>query len=241
MSSVSILMPIHNCEKTLHRSLDSIYSQTFQDFEIIAVLNNCTDSSESILNEYWTKYWQNLKILKCTEPGIVPTLNTGIPHCKSDLIARQDGDDMWYPTKLSKQVEFLKNNPEIDIVGTQLRQVDREGNPVSASLVHPLSDIEIKQKLLSGYNSIVHPSVLFRKRVFLRAGTYDDHFKFAEDYHFWLKCCKWYRFANLDEVLIDYTVWHNNEYDPSVVHHVRNIMNYMYQNIGIEGFEHNER
>ena len=231
---VSILIPIHNCEKTLRRSLDSIYNQEgFADFEIVAVLNNCTDRSESILLEYANKHFQHMKILKCTEAGIVPTLNTGIPHCRADIIARMDGDDYWYPTKLKKQWNFLEENPEIDIVGTQLRQVDGDGNPINASLVHPLTDIEIKNKLLSGYNSIVHPSVVFRKRIFLRAGTYDDHYRFAEDYHFWLKCCKWYKFANLDEVLIDYTVWHNSEYDPSIVHHVKNIMTYLYQNIGL--------
>jgi len=231
---VSILIPVHNCEKTLRRSLDSIYDQeSFQDFEIIAVLNNCTDNSEGILLSYLNSNFQHMEILRCSEAGIVPTLNTGIPYCRADVIARMDGDDYWYPTKLKKQWDFLQENPSIDIVGTQLRQVDQNGNPINASLVHPLTDVEIKKKLLSGYNSIVHPSVVFRKRIFLRAGTYDDHYRFAEDYHFWLKCCKWYKFANLDEVLIDYTVWHNNEYDPTIVHHVRDIMNYLYQNIGI--------
>jgi glycosyltransferase involved in cell wall biosynthesis len=233
-SAVSILMPIHNCEKTLARSLDSIYNQTHGNFEIVAVLNRCTDNSQSILLKYFNDNWQHITILKCDEPGIVPTLNTGIPHCRYDLIARQDGDDYWYPDKLKKQIDFLNNNPDIDIVGTQLRQVDKNGDPISAELVHPTQNIDIKNKLLSGQNSIVHPSVLFRKKVFLRAGTYDDHFKFAEDYHFWLKCCKWYKFANLDEILIDYTVWNNSEYDPSVVHHVKNVMNYVYHNIGIE-------
>ncbi len=229
-------MPIHNCEKTLRRTLDSIYSQTFQNFEIVAVLNCCTDSSGIILNEYYNNNWQHITILKCDEPGIVPALNTGIPHCRGELIARADGDDLWYPDKLRKQHDFMKKNLDIDILGTQLRQVDPAGNPIDDELVHPTTDIEIKNKLLSGQNSIVHPSVVFRKKVFLRAGTYDDHFKFAEDYHFWLKCCKWYKFANLDDVLIDYTVWHNENYDPNVVHYVKNIMNYVYQNVGIEGY-----
>ena len=233
MPRVSVLMPLHNCEKTLRRSLDSVYEQDFTDFEVVAVLNNCTDGTESILREY-TSYPQKLKVLYCTIPGIVPTLNTGIPHCEGEFIARQDGDDKWYPEKLKKQVEFLDNNPRIDIVGTQMRQVNESGNPINASLVHPTDDLEIKSKLLSGNNSIVHPTVVFRKEIFLRAGTYDGHYRFAEDYHFWLKCCKWYHFANLDEVLLDYTVWHNDEYDPTIVHHVKNIMHYLYQNTGFD-------
>ena len=234
MAKVSILIPLHNCEKTLRRSLDSVFAQTFQDFEIIAVLNNCTDDTRTILQEYDEKFTQNINLLYCSIPGIVPTLNTGIPHCTSEMIARQDGDDFWYPTKLEKQVKFLEDHPDIDIVGTQLRQVDGDGNPINASLVHPLIDLEIKQKLLSGNNSIVHPTVLFRKHIFLQAGTYDGHYRFAEDYHLWLKCCKWYKFANLGEVLIDYTVWHNSEYDPSVVPMAREMMHFLYSNIGLE-------
>ena len=233
MPEVSVLIPLHNCAQSLRRSLDSVYSQSYQDFEVVAVLNNCTDNTEQILRDYKSKK-QKLKILYCSEPGIVPTLNTGIPYCRGTLIARQDGDDFWYHHKLKKQVEFLEKNAKIDIVGTQFRQVDGRGDPIAAALVHPLSDLEIKKKLLSGNNSIVHPSVVFRKHIFLRAGTYDGHYKFAEDYHLWLKCCKWYKFANLNEVLIDYTVWHNSEYNPNVVPMARDIMCYLYQNIGIE-------
>ena len=234
MSRVSILIPLHNCEKTLRRSLDSVFEQTFQDFEIVAVLNNCTDDTENILKEYNEKFTQDIHLLYCSIPGIVPTLNTGIPHCTSEIIARQDGDDYWYPTKLEKQVKFLDDNPIIDIVGTQLRQVDGGGVPLNQSLIHPLTDLEIKKKLLSGNNSIVHPTVVFRKHIFLQAGTYDGHYQFAEDYHLWLKCCKWYKFANLDEVLLDYTVWHNSEYDPNVVPMTREMMHFLYSNIGLE-------
>ena len=111
MSRVSILIPLHNCEKTIRRSLDSVFAQTFQDFEIIAVLNNSEDDTELILQEYDEKFPQNINILYCSVSGIVPTLNTGIPHCSSELIARQDGDDYWYPTKLEKQVKFLDEKP----------------------------------------------------------------------------------------------------------------------------------
>ena len=232
MPRISILMPIHNCEKSIRRSLDSIHAQTFTDYELVVAFNNCTDKSEEIVRNHPVNKGRVLHITYCSEKGIVPTLNSGIKMCYGEFIARMDGDDLWYPTKLEKQVQFLEENPYVDIVGTQLRQVDGAGNPINAHLSHPLTDIEIKRKLFSGQNSIVHPSVLFRRKIFLRAGTYDDHYRFAEDYHFWLKCCRWYRFANLDEVLIDYTVWKNDEYNPAIVPLVRDIMTHLYQHIG---------
>jgi len=211
---VSILVPAHNCAKTIERSLLSLAEQTFKDFEVILVLNNCTDETGLLARKFSDNL--KIKILNCDIPGIVPTLNTGIFHCNSELIARQDGDDYWYPSKLEKQLEFLEKNPDIDILGTQIRLVGKDFLPVEESLTHPEEDLPIKMKLLSGNNSIAHPSVLFRKSIFLLAGIYEDSYKFAEDYYLWLKCIRWYKFANLGETLVDYTVSHNPEYDPKL-------------------------
>lgn len=211
---VSILIPAHNCESTIERSFSSISEQTFRDFEVILVLNNCTDNTEKIARKFSNNF--KLKITSNSIPGIVPTLNKGIFECSSDLIARQDGDDYWYSEKLEKQIEFLEKNNKVDILGTQIRLVDKSFNEVKESLIHPEKDMDIKMKLLSGNNSIAHPSVIFRKKIFLQAGIYEDNYKFAEDYFLWLKCIRWYNFANLPDTLVDYTVSHNPEYDPRI-------------------------
>ena len=212
--AVSILIPIHNCERYLNRSLDSIMNQSFQDYEVIVVLNCCTDNSENIVKSYQKEF--PLKILECDEPGIVPALNTGIFACEGDLIARQDGDDYWYPDKLVEQVEFLNQNPDVDIVGTQIRMVDSELKPIEDSLTHPLVNLEIKQKLLAGNNAIAHPSVVFRRKIFNKAGIYEDTYKFAEDYYLWLKCVRWYKFANLPDIMVDYRISNNPDFNPKI-------------------------
>mgnify|MGYP003977877929 FL=1 len=212
--SVSILIPVYNCEKTIARSLSSLVEQTHKDFEVIIVFNNCTDNSEKIAKSFQDKL--KIKTIQCSEQGIVPALNKGLFSCNTKLIARQDGDDYWHPTKLEKQVSFLDKNNHIDIVGTQIRLVDSNFNQISESIFHPIKDDQIKIKLLNGQNAIAHPSVLFRKKIFLRAGIYEDTYKYAEDYYQWLKCIRWYKFANLDEILVDYTVTYNPNYDPKI-------------------------
>ena len=72
----------------------------------------------------------------------------------------------------------------------------------------------MKSWLLTGRNSLAHPSVVFRKSILLRTGGYDDTYPIAEDHHLWLRCVRWFNFCHIDEVLLDYNSNHNPKYDP---------------------------
>ena len=208
---VSVLIPVKNCELTIEKSINSVLKQSFQNFEIVLIDNNCTDKTVELAQDLAK---DKLKVFSCPEPGIVPALNFGLQKIQTDFIARQDGDDVWYPQKLEEQISFLDNNEDIDICGTQIRLVNSDGEIIDDSFRYPTNDQEIKSWLLMGKNSIAHPSVVFRKSILLRVGGYDDTYPIAEDHHLWLRCIKWFNFANLPEVLIDYNSNHNPNYDP---------------------------
>jgi len=122
--SVSVIIPIRNAEATLSRSISSVLNQTYQDFEILCVVNDSTDGSEEIVRNYANSD-SRIRILN-SSPGIVPALNAGLRLSSFDLVARQDADDFWYPEKLQMQINFLEKNPDIDILGVQIRSVDVE-------------------------------------------------------------------------------------------------------------------
>ena len=207
---ISIVVPVKNCETTIERSIDSVLKQTYENFELIIINNNCTDNTIKLVKKFND---ERIKIISCTTPGIVPALNTGLREATGDYIARQDGDDYWYPEKLKKQV-YVLDNSSADICGTQINVVDENYKIVDDSFRYPLKDKPIKSWLLTGKNAIAHPSVVFRKEVLLRVGGYDDSYPIAEDHHLWLRCIRWFNFFNLPEVLVDYTAIHNPLYDP---------------------------
>lgn len=219
MPKVSIIIPLHNCESTVRRAITSVKNQTYTDYEIIAVDNNCTDKTISIVEE--VAEGLDLNIVKCSQPGIVPALNAGIRAHNGELIARQDGDDFWYPEKLEKQVLFLDSNKDIGVVGTQISIVDVDGNYQSVGtmgnkIIYPASDSEIKTYLLMGQNPICHPSVVFRSELVGLVGGYEKAFPKAEDLHMWLRMIPHTKFANLEDTLIDYTQRHDDDYDARV-------------------------
>jgi hypothetical protein len=228
---VAILLPIHKIsDEMLVRSISSINNQCNLpenlNSVILAVVANAVTEEEKehyshIICDNITKNGK-FEVTMCLEPekGIVPALNASIRLMNTwtapklaKYIFRQDADDFWYPTKMSKQLEFLESNPGVDILGTSIRFVDKDLNP-KETLIYPENDNEIKGHILLGQNAIAHPSVAFRSNVLKYTGGYNDTFPFAEDLDLWLRCIKRHKFHNLQEVLVDYTQCPNPEYNP---------------------------
>lgn len=213
MPRISIVVPVKDCSKTISKSIKSVLAQTYQDFELIVVNNTCKDDTiEKVLSFEDSR----INVVDCTTPGIVPALNTGLSRSSSPLIARQDGDDVWYPEKLEKQLEVFDSRSDIDICGTQIRLVSNDGQIVDDKFRYPVEDTDIKTWLLTGKNAIAHPSVMFKREILLRTGGYDDSYPIAEDHHMWLRCVKWFNFCNLGDVMVDYNSTHNPKYDPRI-------------------------
>ena len=210
MSKVSVVIPVKDCANTVERSIKSVINQTYKNLEIIVIDNNCKDDTIKKVKELND---ERIKIVDCKVPGIVPALNTGLKLCSGDFIARQDGDDYWHPKKLEKQLALLESS-KADICGTQINILNEKLEIVDDNFRYPLRDRPIKSWLLTGKNSIAHPSVVFRKEVLLRVGGYDDSYPIAEDHHMWLRCIRWFNFANISETMVDYTAIHNPGYDP---------------------------
>lgn len=212
---VAVLLPVFNGEKTIERAVRSLLLQTYTNFRLVLVDNCCTDNTTSLVKKIMSDHELPWSLLTCSQKGIVPALNKGlfeIMTSPADLVARLDADDTWRPTKLEKQVKFLQENPDVHIVGTHIGQIK---DMVSiGDYKYPTRDEDIKRMLFLGHNAIAHPSVVFRKEIILKTGVYDSTYPIAEDYHLWLKAATWFNFANLDEVLVDYTVSHNSAYNP---------------------------
>lgn len=210
MSRVSVVVPVKDCGETITESIKSVLDQTFTDFEIIVVNNMCSDDT---IDKVLAFDDERIKVIDCEVPGIVPALNTGLFNSSSPLIARQDGDDVWYSNKLEKQIAVFDERDDVDICGTQIRLVSKDGKVVDDKFRYPLNDTAIKSWLLTGKNAIAHPSVVFKKDILLKVGGYDDSYPIAEDHHLWLRCIQWFNFCNISEVLVDYNSNHNPKYD----------------------------
>jgi len=200
---ISVVLPAYNAELYIKEAIDSVLAQTFTNFELIILNDGSTDKTEEIILSYqdsrivYVKNEHNL--------GLIGTLNKGMALAKGKYIARMDADDICFPKRFEKQVDFLEKNEEYVICGTSAY---RFHNDISGKKAFnpPITDENIRVRLFFN-SSFIHPSVM------LRTCTVKDHhlkfsndYKYAEDYFFWMDLLKYGKGFNLKEKLLYYRV-----------------------------------
>jgi len=200
---VSVLMPVANGERFLPEALKSLQAQTLQAWELIAVLDGCTDRTEAILTEQ-----RDQRIRVKTMPsrrGIAHALNRGLSACRSDFVARFDADDVCLPTRLERQVGVLRERPSLGVLGSAARLIDEDSQPVGFRAVQT-GPRRLRLGLLFR-NQFIHPSVMFRRSVVMQAGSYDERMGQVQDYELWLRVLRISQLDNVAEPLIAYRVY----------------------------------
>ncbi|WP_394264915.1 glycosyltransferase family 2 protein [Bergeyella zoohelcum] len=202
---VSVVMSVYNAEKYLSQSIDSILNQTFEDFEFIIIEDCSTDNSLTILEDY-SMQDSRVKIIRKQEnkgmKGFIENLNIGLHRAQGEYIARMDADDISHPTRFEKQVAFLRDNPDVFMVGSSINLIDEENNFIKR--LEALERDSLIKRVMPKQISMYHPVIMFRNDFEVR---YRENIYYCEDYDLYLRLMyngsKFYNFA---EPLLDYRI-----------------------------------
>lgn len=220
MPEISVIMPVHNGEKYLREAVESILTQTFSDFELIVVDDGSTDSTADIIKSISDDRIVYLK--NDRNIGISDTLNKGILSSRGKYIARMDADDISLPSRLEKQIDYMKQNPDVSVLGCAV-EIFGEGINGSVRTFSSTPD-EIKIDIIFA-TPFVHPTLMFERRVFDHE-LYDGNFNGAEDYELWIRLACKYRMATLNEPLLKYRKHMNqvtNNYSKDYLEKLKNL------------------
>lgn len=195
---VSVVLPVYNCPHYVGAAIESILAQTYTDFELIVVDDGSTDDTPAVLRSYSDP---RLRVVTQANGGAAAAANHGIELARGRYIARQDQDDMSFPTRLARQVEFLDASPACALVGTWA-SIWVENQPTARVHAHPGDNARLQFELLFD-NPIVQSSVMLRKSALDRVGVYstDRARQPPEDFELWSRIARQYEVANLPEVL----------------------------------------
>ena len=185
MIRVSVIMGIYNCADTLPEAIESVVAQTYSDWELILCDDCSTDSTLNIAREFEGLFPQRIKVI-CNSKNskLAYTLNHCLQYAKGEYIARMDGDDISLPQRFQKQVEFLDENIEVDLVSTAMISFNENG------------DRGIRRKdeypgrwALAANSCFDHATIMMRKSVFDILGGYtvSKRTERGQDYDLWFR------------------------------------------------------
>ncbi len=204
--SFSVLMSVYLKEQPLflRQSLNSIFKQTFEPNEVILVEDGpLSNGLYAILDEFQSLYPQIIRVKLSQNGGLGNALNEGLKHCSHELVIRMDTDDICFPDRFEKQIEFMTKHPEVDISSAWLEEFEGDVTNVKTIKKVPASHSEIKTYIKTR-NPLNHPAVIFRKSAVERAGGY-KHFPLFEDWYLWARMMQCgARFANIQECLLHF-------------------------------------
>jgi glycosyltransferase involved in cell wall biosynthesis len=201
---VSVLLPVYNGAPFFASSIDSILSQSFEDFELLILNDGSTDDSGAIIRSYSDR---RIRYFEHSNMGLPATLNKGARLARGEFLFRQDQDDFSYPSRLTRQISYLDEHPGIAMLGTWAR-IFVDGDPPAAAFRyhrHPTAHAAVA--LCTIFDStFVHSSVAMRRSAFEALGGYscDPMRQPPEDFELWSRMCRHYQVANLAEILVDY-------------------------------------
>ena len=199
MARISVLMGIYNCASTLPEALDSLYAQTYKDFKIILCDDGSQDNTYKIAKEYADKHDNIILISNGENKGLNYTLNHCLEYADTEYCARMDGDDISFPTRFEKEINFLDSHPEYAIVSCPMIYFDEDGDfRVGTEQGEPGLISYIKE------TPFCHAPCMVRTEAYKKVGGYSVSPKLlrVEDYHMWIKMYQaGYRGYNIPECL----------------------------------------
>jgi glycosyltransferase involved in cell wall biosynthesis len=195
-------MAVYNDEKFVAQAIESILPQLGNNAEFLIIDDCSTDSSPTILRCFADKN-PHIRIIQNSENrGVGYCAWLGVCEARGTYIVRIDSDDICFPDRIKKQIDFLEKNPEIDVLGAAAIEIDDQGNRGRLRQM-PLNHNDIAKTMWAC--PIIQPAVAFRRERILLAGNYSPKLRRRIDYELWFRCLKaGLRFANLPEPLVYY-------------------------------------
>ena len=185
----SVLMSVYHKEKPeyLRQAIESIQKQTFLTNDFVLVCDGPLNPElDAVIAAKQQKMGDTLSVVRLAKNGgLGNALNEGIKHCKNELVARMDSDDIAYPDRCEKQISVFNMHPEVSICSGIVEEFTKTPDVVDVKRIPPETNAEIVE-FAKKRNPFNHPCVMYKKSAVEAAGSYQD-FYLLEDYYLWLR------------------------------------------------------
>lgn len=242
---VSVVMASYNHRKYVTKAIDSVLAQTYDDWELIIIDDCSSDDSAQLIGLYKDK---RITFYQAEENrGSVPTFNQLMSKAQGEYVAILGSDDIWYPNKLRKQVEYLDSHTDMGACFSYVEFIDEEGEKYSDKNMTDFNGNVFNQPnrtqgecfryFFQHENYFCHPSSMVRRNVIKEIGNFDLRFRQLHDYHYWIRLLQKYPVYIIQEPLTGYRriIAHNKSVSASneenTIRHINESQTIMYEMI----------
>lgn len=185
MKKVSIMLPDYNGGELVRRSIESVLAQTYTDYVLYLIDNGSTkDNTREILHSYTDPRIVHVDV--DVNNGTSSAYNAVLTRITTKWVAIIHADDMWYPTKLEKQMAFLEEHPDYSILGTWYDYIDINDKVIGTSRESLTSWEAVEQRYKANKMVVFcHPSIVFSRDVALSVGGFHEEFWPTDDADMW--------------------------------------------------------
>jgi len=196
IKEISVIMPVYNSAPYVGQAIKSILNQTYSNFEFIIINDGSGDNSEEIILSFNDR---RIKYYKTENKGTAAALNFGFSKAKNTWVARIDSDDINTPNRLEKQIHYLNNNINIDVLSSW--SVYFDNNYKILFFLESATEHKEILKTLCLHNPLNQSGLIMKKSIWKNA-KYNEKFKFNEDYEFFFRIKDKVVFHNLPEYFV---------------------------------------
>ena len=201
---VSIVVPTFDRLEYVRPALDSVFAQTFTDWDLIVADDGSGEDLRAYLRDLESR--PRVKVVWLPHRGIPAAVrNAAVREATGTHVAFLDSDDLWAPRKLERQIALLTARPECSWSYTAFRQVDRQGAPLAEEHTRRFTPHqgEIFEQLVAHTAELRTPSVMVARQLLRDVGGFDEAMRSGEDYDLWMRLALWSPVALVDEPLVD--------------------------------------
>ncbi len=223
----SVIINCYNGEKYLREAIESVFRQTYQDWEIIFWDNASTDASAGIAKSFGERVRYFRSDVNC---NLGTARNLAIRQARGAYIAILDSDDLWLPGKLEAQISCMKANPRVGLTYTDSRLlIDGKVTDHLFSTTYPPHSGKVFEALLTKRDFVVCSAIVATHPVVTQIDSFDGQYQGAEDYDFLLKAALVTEFAFIKEPMVllrrnneeSFTTKHGDILVAEVIHVIR--------------------
>jgi glycosyltransferase involved in cell wall biosynthesis len=235
MATVDVIIPTFNSAKYLPFAIESVMSQTFDDWRILLVDDGSTDTTMEAITPFLNQLGPKLKFIKQTNSGPAAARNNAIRNSSAEFLALLDADDVWLPSRLSESLRCFADRPRVGLVYGQVTGIDPEGVLGGTFKGNPRNpEGLIAPHIYMRKVELPCPTIMFRKKCIDEVGSFDEAIRGTEDRDLWLRIALRYEVAFVPKVIAYYRVSPNSiSANPQGM--LRAQMQFISKNYGSEG------